>query len=609
MDGSKTDKGETAMTTSPIDQLVLPSCPHCNGKLHHIHDGEERYVNCMNCGRIIKNSDFESHNQTDEPSSLQTEQEQDQAPHPDTHNPNAALEAIISQSKPRCPYCFSTGNQIIPGTQDGTRICDACDRTFNVRTKTVMEKSAAPAELWLNALQLYADPERLFDHQALQGEQHADWQVEEVHRLISEAHQSGRRTTTGIIAIPKLESPVTPRLALGSPLTLPEPREPIPTSAPETDHMTSPNSAAEPVHTIKPPAQKRNPRLQDRTGPEQEAHQRLSVLRWPNGVKCTKCKSNDITDAPPSASSELRCRKCGQVFSARSNTLAHRMSISNVELEAILDACSNRPPKKKLLKGNDFTTTVRTKMLKRLDEAIVLWNQRHGQQRKSLTPLEYMSVNMFWAIGEEPDMPAQLEATEVPENFQQPETQLPENAETQELVSAETQEHGNMETQESNTGATSKRETEAVIQADPGDDQSEETKQTEPATQQQESEAAEEQPSAETNESSDPSILQTLQEMQERMGKMEKMIRSLEESLVSSATVKCPVCTSTNTSPSEALEGFNACNDCQCHFPTSSTPATEPKAPQSYPNAPKLGPGGTPTGQPSLINITVHSHQ
>ena len=592
------------MTTSPIDQLVLPSCPHCNGKLHHIQDGEERYVNCMNCGRIIKNSDFESSNQPDEPSSPQTEQ--DQAPHPDTHNPNAALEAIIAQSKPRCPYCFSTGNQIIPGTQDGTRICDACDRTFNVRTKTVMEKSAAPAELWLNALQLYADPERPFDHQALQGEQHTDSQAEEVHRLISEAHQSGKRTTTGIIAIPKLESPVTPRSVLGSPLRLPEPRDPIPTSAPETDQMTTPDSTAEPVHTTKPPAHKRNPRPQDRSGPEQEAHQRLSVLRWPNGVKCTKCTSDDITDAPPSASSELRCRKCGQVFSARSNTLAHRMSISNVELEAVLDACSNRPPKKKLLHGNDFTPTVRTKMLKRLAEAIVLWNQRHGQKRKALTPLEYMSVNMFWAIGEEPDMPTQLEAAEAPENSQQPETQLPENAETQEPVSAETQEHGNMDTQEYNTGATSKRETEAVLRADPGDDQSEETEQTEPAAQQQESEAAEEQPSAEPNESSDQSILQTLQEMQERIRKMEKMIRSLEESLVSSTTVKCPVCTSMNTSPSEALERFNACNDCQCHFPT---PATEPKAPQSYPNTAKLGLGGTPTGQPSLINITVHSHQ
>ena len=597
------------MTASPTDQMVLPSCPHCTGKLHRIHDGKDQYIDCMNCGRTIKDSDFEAPDQPAEPSNTQTEHDEDSIPHPDTHNPNAALEAIRWQNKPRCTYCFSPRNQIIPGTKDGTRICDACDLPFNVRTKTVMEKSTAPTEIWLNALQLYADPERPFNQQELHGEQHADWQAEEVHRLISEAHRRGAKTIAEIIAIPRAEEPTQPRFTPSNPLRLPEPRDPIPTSALENNHVTTPNSTAEPAEASEVPAQRRSSRRIERSGPEQKAHQRLTDLRWPNGVKCPKCPSTDITKAPPSAKSELRCRKCGQVFSARYNTIAHRMSVSNVDLETVLNTCAARPPKLKLMHGTDITTTVKTKLLKRLHEAIALWNQRHDQERNTLTPIEYMSVNMFWSIGKEPDIPTMPKAQEARENSKEPGNKLPDTAETQDPVAEETQEHGNTETQESNAPATSEPENETTLQPDPGDDQAEESKTAKPAAQQQESEAAQEQPSTEPNESSDPDVPQTMQEMREHMDKMEKMISSLAAVVVSSTTVNCPACASTNTSPSEALEGFTSCNDCKCHFPTKLVSATEPKAPQHDPNTPKMGSGGTSVSQSPLINITVHSHQ
>ena len=596
------------MTTSPTSQMVLPNCPHCTGKLHRIHDGKDQYVNCMNCGRTINNSDFESPSQPAEPSNPQTEHEEDSAPHPDTHNPNVALETIRWQNKPRCAYCLSSRNEIIPGTKDGTHICNACDHTFNVRTKTVMEKSTTPVEIWLNALQLYADPERPFNPQALHGEQHADWQAEEVHRLISEAHQRGARTITEIIAIPKAEEPTQPRSTPSSPLRLPEPRDPPPTSAPENSEMNTPNSTAETAEASEVPVQKRSSRPQERSSPETEAHQHLIDLRWPNGVKCPKCQSIDITDTSPSTSSELRCRKCGKTFSARYNTMAHRMSVSNVNLEIILNACSAKPPTSKLMNGIDITTTVKYKVLKRLKEAITLWNKRHNQERNSLTALEYMSVNMFWAIGEEPDMPKLPEGSEKPANSKQPETRLPDNVETQEPVAEETQEHGTTETQEPNAATTSEPETETTLQPDPGDDKAEE-KPAGPAEQQQESEAAQEQPSTEPNESSDLDAPPTMQEMLSRMDKMEKMISSLTAIVVSTQTVNCPACDSTNTRPSEALEGFTTCNDCQCHFPTKLAPAAEPKPSQHDHNTPKIGSNGTSVAQSPLINITVHSHQ
>ena len=596
------------MTASPTGQIVLPSCPHCTGRLHRIHDGKDQYVNCMNCGRTIKDSDFESPSQPDEPSNPQAEHDEDSAPHPDTHNPNAELEAIRWPNRSRCAFCLSPRNNIIPGTKNGTRICDACDHTFNVRTKTVMEKSTTPTEIWLNALQIYADPERPFNLQALHGDQHADWQVEEVHRLISEAQQRGARTITEIIAIPRTEEPTQPRFTLSDPLRLPEPRNPTPTSAPENNHMTPPNSTAEQAEASEAPARKRSSRSIERSGPEKKAHQRLTDLRWPNGVKCPKCASNDIGKAPPSSSSELRCRKCSQIFSARYNTLAHRMSVSNVDLETILNACSGKAPEPKLLRETELTTTVKTKVVKRLHEAIVLWNQRHNQECNALTPLEYMSVNMFWAIGEEPDMPTTPEATEPPENSNEPETKLPDTAETQGPVAEEAQEHSTTETQESNAVARSEPETETELQPDPSNGQTQETETTEPAAQQQESEGTQE-PSTEPDKPADPDVPQTMQEMRERMDKMEKMISSLVAIIVSSTTANCPACASTNTSHSEALEGFTICNDCQCHFPAKLASAMELKTPQHDPNTPKIGSSGTSVAQSPLINITIHSQQ
>lgn len=593
------------MTASPTDQTVLPNCPRCTGKLQRIHDGRDQYVSCMNCGRTIKDGDFELPTQTAELSNPQTEHDEDNAPHPDTHNPNTALETIRWQNKPRCTHCLSPRNNIIPGTKDGTRICDSCDHTFNVRTKTVMEKSTTPTEIWLNALQLYADPERPFSPQALHGEQHTDWQAEEVHRLISEAHQRGARTIAEIIAIPRTEEPIQARFTPSNPLRLPEPRDPTPTSAPENNHMTTPNSTAEQAEASETPAPKRRPRPIERSGPEQEAHQRLTDLRWPNGVKCPKCTSIDIGNAPPSASSELRCRKCGQIFSARHNTFAYRMSVSNVDLETILNACSGKPPKNKLLRDTDITTTIKRKVVNRLQEAIVLWNQRHNQERNALTPLEYMSVNMFWAIGEEPDM---LTTSEAPENSKEPETKLPDTAETQSPVAEETQEHSTTETRESNAAAVSEPETETALQPDPGNEQGEETETAEPATQQHESEAAQE-TSTEPDKPADPDVPQTMQEMRERMDKMEKMISSLATIIVSRTTANCPACASANTSPSETLEGFTTCNECQCHFPNKLASAMELKIPRHDPNTPKVGSSGTSVTQSPLINITIHSQQ
>ena len=140
----------------------------------------------------------------------------------------------------------------------------------------------------------------------------ADWQAEEVHRLVSEAHQRGARTIAEIIAIPRAEETVQPRFTPSNPIRPPTLENPIPTSAPEHNQMTTPNSTAEPAEASEVAAQKRSSRPQERSILEEQAHQRLTDLRWPNGVRCPKCQSNDITDTPPSASSELRCRKCGK---------------------------------------------------------------------------------------------------------------------------------------------------------------------------------------------------------------------------------------------------------------------------------------------------------
>jgi transposase-like protein len=58
---------------------------------------------------------------------------------------------------------------------------------------------------------------------------------------------------------------------------------------------------------------------------EDSCRDRLSAVRWPNGVTCTMCGSQEVSDL--SGRSFFRCRPCRTQFSVTSGTALHRTHV------------------------------------------------------------------------------------------------------------------------------------------------------------------------------------------------------------------------------------------------------------------------------------------
>ena len=64
----------------------------------------------------------------------------------------------------------------------------------------------------------------------------------------------------------------------------------------------------------------------------------LEAWRWPDGPWCTRCGSERITNAPPSAAGTHRCRECNQVFSVRHTSPLSRSRIDDDQWERAIRA-------------------------------------------------------------------------------------------------------------------------------------------------------------------------------------------------------------------------------------------------------------------------------
>ena len=53
------------------------------------------------------------------------------------------------------------------------------------------------------------------------------------------------------------------------------------------------------------------------------AEKRLAAWRWPDGVRCPKCKSDNIQERANRKPQPYRCRSCRKDFSVKTDTLMH----------------------------------------------------------------------------------------------------------------------------------------------------------------------------------------------------------------------------------------------------------------------------------------------
>ena len=112
---------------------------------------------------------------------------------------------------------------------------------------------------------------------------------------------------------------------------------------------------------------------------EDSCRDRLSAVRWPNGVNCTMCGSYEVSGL--SGRSFFRCRPCRTQFSVTSGTVLHRTHVPIlvwfVATEAVIRAharaaCRYHIPGRKLAQelGLSYRGTVRLKDIIVADTAV-----------------------------------------------------------------------------------------------------------------------------------------------------------------------------------------------------------------------------------------------
>ena len=58
--------------------------------------------------------------------------------------------------------------------------------------------------------------------------------------------------------------------------------------------------------------------------PDDEAAERwFAEQRWPNGVRCAYCESDNVQEGAKHPTMPFRCRSCRKFFSVKTNTVMH----------------------------------------------------------------------------------------------------------------------------------------------------------------------------------------------------------------------------------------------------------------------------------------------
>ena len=398
-------------------------CPHCTGLLRQVRDGDETYVQCLNCGRIITEDDFRiDPTPTDDPDPPAADPDPIDIPppYPQTSDDLQELTAIRWPDAITCPHCLSRRVQQIIGAVDQSIMCDACDRVFDVRTKTPMADTNIPDAVWVACLQSLTPGTHTFDVPTIAArlQPHHRSHAQEAHDIvIATSPTPDVAPTTRHFLQFRPPAPPPPR---------PEPRSPIPpdrqpgeetqmlspttltNDAPDPDRIHPPaETDAPPAETDAPPPDpEHEPPYPDRAEAaateedERRAAQILTDLRWPHRITCPKCNSTDT-----STNWNLRipnyCRECTSKFSFRTNSLTHKSSTTPSQWLQILEMFANQPPQPKYLRELGNSSAVASNISRRIKTAINLWNQRHGQKRRTLSPSEILSVNYLWDHGQE----------------------------------------------------------------------------------------------------------------------------------------------------------------------------------------------------------------
>jgi hypothetical protein len=95
---------------------------------------------------------------------------------------------------------------------------------------------------------------------------------------------------------------------------------------------------------------------------EELCRERLTTVRWPNGVTCTMCGSQEVSDL--SGRSFFRCRSCRTQFSVTSGTALHRtrvpIQVWFIATDAVIRAyaqaaCGYHIPGRKLAQKMDLS--------------------------------------------------------------------------------------------------------------------------------------------------------------------------------------------------------------------------------------------------------------
>ena len=230
---------------------------------------------------------------------------------------------------------------------------------------------------------------------------------------------------------------------------------------------------------------------------------------------------------------------------------------------------ANQPPQPKYLRELGNSSAVASNISRRIKTAINLWNQRHGQKRRTLSPSEILSVNYLWDHGQEPEYrPPEANPTsqEPEEPAAPPAPEQPAPAPTEPV---------NVEEDDP-----------AAVATDPDPHPDPETNSAP---------AADKDPDVENDPDPEPTIQQVL----DLLTQLDQRIASLERPAIQArqTTHSCPVCGFDKTNRTDR-HNFNACPICGCVFPNTFTVQTI--------EIQKPAPASPQTNPVPLININIH---
>ena len=310
------------------------------------------------------------------------------------------------------------------------------------------------------------------------------------------------------------------------------------------------------------------------------------------GLTCTnnRLKTDYLCKADVTTNWKLRipnhCRGCSSKFSLRTNSLTHKSSTTCFEWLQILEMFAERPSQPKHIRELGNSSAIASNINRRIKTAIQLWNQRHGQKRRTLSPSEILSVHYLWGQGEEteyrPPDAAPTTSNEPDQTATPPPPEPPADPDP--------------------NPATDPTETVDVPDHDPATNDAV-TPDPDPDPQ----------PDAEPDFPDDPEnapdddnhpdpAVPTIQQVLDLLTQLDHRIASLESPAVPArqANHSCPVCRFDETNPADR-PGFTACPICGCVFP-NAFPTAFPVQTIEIQKPPAASPHYDPV---PLINITI----